>query len=954
MKYAQRLSLALLLFACTRASAQTITWDGGGDGTSWTDPANWNPNRIPNATDDVLLDAGAGVTVTFNVPWNQTFQVGRLQCLSPLQVLSGTLSLEHGSSAITAPLTLAGGVLRTLSANAALVIQGPLTNTYGWLVAQGGSVEVLGPCEFQGQGVLVAQGTAGSLSLPSVTSLNMPAGQYLQVQAYAGGRVSLPALQQSSGRLLLYADGPGSTLDLSALAGHWSAGAGSFGLQAEAYNQAQILIPQVTSMGRGTLTVQNGGVSTTAQFTGLGEVNLTVANASLNLSNLTQLVFSNSVSWSVSGTGQALDLSGLTNLTLDGVSTRLAAEVSAGARLDLGRLEQITGAATLRTHNAGTVLDLRRLRGSWSGAGYPGGIVLEARTGSSLLLPELEELAFAQVTAHGGATLDLASLREAGAVSLTALGAALRLPSLTSVEVSPAYSPEWLASQPGGLLDLSRLTNLVIPVGANLQVQAASGGVVDLSGLPHWQGRGVWVARDQGALLVPQLTTLEHGQLQLENGGTITTAQFTSLGAVNLTLVNASLTLSNLQNLTLSNTVNWSLHGAGQVLDLSGLTNLSVVGASRRLTLTVQGGARADLSALRSATGGLSILTYQPGSVADLSRLGAVWSGAGASGGVLAEAQSGSTLLLSQLEELDQGQLVARSGASLVANQLRRADAASFTAANATLRLTNLTSLVVSNFFPVWRAEGAGALLDLSGLTNLTVAQGYSVQAQAVVGGRVDLSRLSSLFTGAVQAQSVGTGSVLDFSSLSGFVNLYGSPNSLLQAQDGGVILLPQDAMLLANVRLEINGHPILLPLVTASSALTLYGQPWHSYQVERQPTGGGAVWQLWRRVPATNALTALAPVVPSGWQFRVMEFVADPPILELNRTSSGQVQLTLFGAPTMTCEIESGSELTPGAAWEPGATVEMTNSFRILPPLLPTEAYRFQRAREVGPEVGQ
>ncbi len=35
--------------------APTISWDGGGDGISWSDPANWSENRLPAETDNVLL-----------------------------------------------------------------------------------------------------------------------------------------------------------------------------------------------------------------------------------------------------------------------------------------------------------------------------------------------------------------------------------------------------------------------------------------------------------------------------------------------------------------------------------------------------------------------------------------------------------------------------------------------------------------------------------------------------------------------------------------------------------------------------------------------------------------------------------------------------------------------------------------------------------------------------------
>ena len=40
------------------ASAQ-ITWDGGGDGTTWSSAANWSTDTVPGPTDDVVIPAGA-------------------------------------------------------------------------------------------------------------------------------------------------------------------------------------------------------------------------------------------------------------------------------------------------------------------------------------------------------------------------------------------------------------------------------------------------------------------------------------------------------------------------------------------------------------------------------------------------------------------------------------------------------------------------------------------------------------------------------------------------------------------------------------------------------------------------------------------------------------------------------------------------------------------------------
>ena len=41
-----------------------VSWDGGGDGTSWTDPLNWDGDAVPTISDDVTIDVAADPTVT--------------------------------------------------------------------------------------------------------------------------------------------------------------------------------------------------------------------------------------------------------------------------------------------------------------------------------------------------------------------------------------------------------------------------------------------------------------------------------------------------------------------------------------------------------------------------------------------------------------------------------------------------------------------------------------------------------------------------------------------------------------------------------------------------------------------------------------------------------------------------------------------------------------------------
>jgi hypothetical protein len=185
-----------------------------------------------------------------------------------------------------------------------------------------------------------------------------------------------------------------------------------------------------------------------------------------------------------------------------------------------------------------------------------------------------------------------------------------------------------------------------------------------------------------------------------------------------------------------------------------------------------------------------------------------------------------------------------------------------------------------------------------------------------------------------------GVGSVVDLQSLSGFVM---TGQGSLVAQNYGTILLSNGPFLLANVSINIPGN-----VIPPSPTLTLYGQAWHSYWVDKRDTSSpDSVWIFAARVPLTNAFQVFAPAPPPHTAFRVKEFVADPSILDLNREGGGQVQLVLYGAPPKTFVLLSSASLGDTANWQPGASVTLTNPFRIFPPMLATNTTFFLRAKE-------
>jgi len=57
---------SLLFFAALPLQAATITWDGGGDGRSWSNPTNWSGDRVPGVTDNVVLPATTATNVIYH------------------------------------------------------------------------------------------------------------------------------------------------------------------------------------------------------------------------------------------------------------------------------------------------------------------------------------------------------------------------------------------------------------------------------------------------------------------------------------------------------------------------------------------------------------------------------------------------------------------------------------------------------------------------------------------------------------------------------------------------------------------------------------------------------------------------------------------------------------------------------------------------------------------------
>jgi len=87
----------------------TVSWDGGGDGSSWHDRFNWVDDALPSAQDDVAISIATNPNVTIN---NTTGSVSihSLMTDETLTISGGSLRVET-TAQISANMTLSGGTL---------------------------------------------------------------------------------------------------------------------------------------------------------------------------------------------------------------------------------------------------------------------------------------------------------------------------------------------------------------------------------------------------------------------------------------------------------------------------------------------------------------------------------------------------------------------------------------------------------------------------------------------------------------------------------------------------------------------------------------------------------------------------------------------------------------------------------------------------------------------------
>ncbi len=126
------------------AQATVRTWDGGGDGTTWTDPLNWNPDGTTGTAD--ILTVGPGAVVV-----NGQNSFASLEIQTNASVTLATNLAGGRTLSVAGTLNKADGVLRL---NGAIVnLSGHLASTITFLDTNGGSMSFTDGAAFDNAGM---------------------------------------------------------------------------------------------------------------------------------------------------------------------------------------------------------------------------------------------------------------------------------------------------------------------------------------------------------------------------------------------------------------------------------------------------------------------------------------------------------------------------------------------------------------------------------------------------------------------------------------------------------------------------------------------------------------------------------------------------------------------------------------------------------------------------------
>ena len=518
-----------------------VSWDGGGDGTNWTDPINWSGNALPQAADDVTISVVANPTIL--IP-SGTQSIKSLVTDEAIRTTGGTLAVATTAQA-TQSVTVAGG---GLSGGA-------------WALSGGSSV--------------LATSSGGALANVAITGgdllLNVNAARVL-----VSGTTSFPAarLQASSANFQVV---PGYILNSLIVAEGATVGSRTVTLASGAPGTITVGPSGVIRLAAGcggSLTLQNANIATVVNN---GLITAEAASRTLSIQNST---FTNNATTQVIAGTLAV---GATNWSNPGAITAASGTTvnfsgtwsSAGtmnmdsATLNLGgTFSGFNSAGFTRTggtvnltgtlNNAASTLILDAVTGSWnlSGGTITNGTVNQ--TGGSVLAITSNGGTLANVAITGGDLLLNVNTARVLVSGTTNFPAARLQASSVNFQMAPGYVLNSLIVAEGAATG-SRIINLAIggagtitvaPTGV-IRLAADCGGNLSLqnASTATLVNNGLITAEAAGQTLFIQSNVLTHtGTLNASAGTLSVTPAFTNSGTISVDAGGSLTTAASLTN----------------------------------------------------------------------------------------------------------------------------------------------------------------------------------------------------------------------------------------------------------------------------------------------------------------------------------------------------------------------------------------------------------------------
>ena len=262
--------LIALIAVSPAATAATKTWDGGAGTSSWHDAANWSPDGVPGAGDDVVL-SGA-ITVAHSVG---TSSIASLSLtFGTLVVSGGALEVEGLFDVVSGTLDYTGGVVDAavrLRSSSLLKIGPAATAPFAAVV--NGNATLLGRIH-PGQSVLVQGSNAFASSTLTLADGSSCAGTLTMesINSTWNSDLFIPAAAEFTiepGGVLLVAAGTG--------------GPRTFGGTGDLRNEGQIAVQAgvTATMNGAGRSLENFGTIAVAGGLALNGPNVTLAAGSL-------------------------------------------------------------------------------------------------------------------------------------------------------------------------------------------------------------------------------------------------------------------------------------------------------------------------------------------------------------------------------------------------------------------------------------------------------------------------------------------------------------------------------------------------------------------------------------------------------------------------------------------------------------------------------------------------